>query len=183
MRGPGRKRRGPHTAGNPSGSTRQGHRGVVSWLSIIASGYRRFGRQPGLSRDWPVPARTPGPSPQKLLHSLVSTWPAVLASHFLSRKHVFSKHVTHWLGGPRLSISTVLRVLVEVEFGGPCSQMGRGLVELLGGQPYGFFLAGRDQGPQNQASVRQSQPSSAYVITSWLCREPVGAMCEWVMGR
>lgn len=133
-------RRRPHAAGNPPGSTRQGQHCVVSLLSITASGYGPLWQtaraEPGLAGA----CGTPGPSPQKLLHSLVSTWPAVLASHSLSRKHVLSKHLTHWLGGPRLSINAVLRVLVEAEFGEPCNQKGRGLVELPGGQPCDFFL-------------------------------------------
>lgn len=58
----------------------------------------------------------------------------MLASHSLSRKHVFSKHVTHWLGGPRLSINAVLRVLVEAELGGPCNKKGYPLYQLGGPQ-------------------------------------------------
>lgn len=130
-----------------------------------------------------MPARTPDPSPQKLLQSLVSTWPAMLASHFLSRKHVFSKHVTHWLGGPRLSINTVFEGSRGNGIWGTLLTDGERTGGIAWWATLDFFLAGRDQGPQNQTSVRQGQPSSAYVIIPWLCREPVGPMCEWVMGR
>lgn len=42
-------------------------------------------------------------------------------------------------------------------------------------------LAVRDQGPQNQASVRQGQSSSVYVLIPWLCRVLVGPMSDgWV---
>lgn len=114
MRGPGRKPEAPARGGKPARVHAAGPLGgVVSWLSITASGYGPLWQTARAEPGSASACRTPGPSPQKLLHSLVSTWPALLASHSLSRKHV-----THWLGGPRLSINAVLRVLVEAEFEG-----------------------------------------------------------------
>lgn len=121
LRRPGRVGAGPGPEAGGARTrreTRQGPRGratgeVVSWLSITASGYGPLWQTARAEPGSASACRTPGPSPQKLLHSLVSTWLAVLASHSLSRKHV-----THGLGGPRLSINAVLRVLVEAEFEG-----------------------------------------------------------------
>lgn len=130
--GPGRSR-GPEAGGartrlvSPQRSTRQSHRCVVYWLSITANGagvlwqIARAGLRSAGARS------TPGPSPQKLLHSQISTWPAGLASHSLSRKHVFSEHVTHWMGGPGLSINVGLGVLMEKGYGEPSTQLERGL--------------------------------------------------------
>lgn len=52
---------------------------------------------------------------------------------------MFIEHVTHWMGGPGLSINVGLGVLMENGFGEPCTQLERGLQELSGGPPCGFF--------------------------------------------
>lgn len=175
-------RRRPHSAGFPQESTRQTYRGVVYWLSITANGSGLLWQ---ISRAGPRSASarsTPAPSPQKLLRSQISTWPAGLASHSLSRKHVFSEHVTHWMGGPKLSINVGLGGLMETGFGEPCTQLGRGLQELPGGHPYNLFriLVRRNQGPQNQGCVSQPRAHPR------LCKELVGPMCElggWGQGE